>query len=468
MYADNLPVPSSKDQWDYVQSKSNNLRTTFDSLSTVFSPACIAHEVLLEENWISVQVDGITLPDALDCWASSLPRQVPDNSVVSDEGNVAGAPSALELKIESQPKSDDLQLDMSGSSYNDVFSINSKSPSMLADAPRITFDYKLASNHLRKFVSPTERAAEQARNSISNRVHERRRHHKVVHNRTDQRRISGKYKYSRREQSAYSSMSFEREERRRKRKRLQRRLEKCRNGDEDICEKLRRRHGKEMFEDDPLNGGAGKGKLKQNSDLVRSLDRRSSRKGNSKHNPDRRKRKTAKQRNLEKHRARRLRKQQRKQKRRDRRRRKRERKRRRQQKLSKKKQQPKKSEVHNPSNNVSHQVKISLPVSSAEGEQKHHLKVRSVQESPHSSTTTNGNKSSPKSSTNQGRQCRAKLVDNCSWPHCNRSCPKLKNPETGKLILDGIMPLLSATRISSWVTNVLNVNMYCICFRSGN
>jgi hypothetical protein len=26
------------------------------------------------------------------------------------------------------------------------------------------------------------------------------------------------------------------------------------------------------------------------------------------------------------------------------------------------------------------------------------------------------------------------LVDTCSWPHCNRSCPKLKNPETGKLL----------------------------------
>ena len=29
-------------------------------------------------------------------------------------------------------------------------------------------------------------------------------------------------------------------------------------------------------------------------------------------------------------------------------------------------------------------------------------------------------------------KCKAKLVDNCSWPHCNRSCPKLKNPETGE------------------------------------
>ena len=30
-----------------------------------------------------------------------------------------------------------------------------------------------------------------------------------------------------------------------------------------------------------------------------------------------------------------------------------------------------------------------------------------------------------------GGQCKTKLVDSCSWPHCNPTCPKLKNPETG-------------------------------------
>jgi len=28
--------------------------------------------------------------------------------------------------------------------------------------------------------------------------------------------------------------------------------------------------------------------------------------------------------------------------------------------------------------------------------------------------------------------CRSKLVDTCSWPQCNRSCPKLHNPVTGQ------------------------------------
>lgn len=47
----------------------------------------------------------------------------------------------------------------------------------------------------------------------------------------------------------------------------------------------------------------------------------------------------------------------------------------------------------------------------------HHLKVRSADSTP-----------SPSSSG----KCHFKLIDRCSWPHCNRSCPKLKNPDTGK------------------------------------
>lgn len=28
--------------------------------------------------------------------------------------------------------------------------------------------------------------------------------------------------------------------------------------------------------------------------------------------------------------------------------------------------------------------------------------------------------------------CKYKLIDNCSWPQCNRGCPRLINPFTGK------------------------------------
>ena len=35
-------------------------------------------------------------------------------------------------------------------------------------------------------------------------------------------------------------------------------------------------------------------------------------------------------------------------------------------------------------------------------------------------------------STMSPSTCRTKYIDTCSWPTCNRSCPKLKNPKTGK------------------------------------
>ena len=53
-----------------------NLRSTFNSLTTVFSPACIAHEIITSMDWTAVEVDGVSLPDALICWANSLPDNV--------------------------------------------------------------------------------------------------------------------------------------------------------------------------------------------------------------------------------------------------------------------------------------------------------------------------------------------------------------------------------------------------------
>ena len=443
MYADNVPVPTSKDQWDYVQSMSNNLRSTFSALSTtVFSPACIAHEVLLGRDWTIVEVDGVTLPDALECWTSSLPTVVPEHLTTSEEVVFSSVSSNLGLMIRSQMKSDSSAINSGFILSNHYSNINSKSPSMLADAPRTTDDLKLARNLVRKIVTPTEEAEQIARNSFT--ISKKRKikgNRRIVDNRTDRRRLSkygDRYFVNRNrngaanENSAYKNKVIDREERRRKRKRLQRQLQKCMNGDDDACEKLRKHHGKEMFEDDPLNGGAGKGKLKQNSDLVRSLDRRSSRKGSNKDktSTDRRKRKSARQRNLEKRRAKRLRKQKRKQQRRERKRRQREKlkKQRERQKLRRRRKQNniKDEIVHR---NISHDVTVNVPASSLKDE-KHHLKVRSIQQEQ--SFLSSPNKSSPKSSSQ--RQCRTKLIDNCSWPHCNRSCPKLKNPKTGKYL----------------------------------
>lgn len=37
--------------------------------------------------------------------------------------------------------------------------------------------------------------------------------------------------------------------------------------------------------------------------------------------------------------------------------------------------------------------------------------------------------------TNQDREkCNLKLIEKCSWPNCNRSCPNLIHPETNRIV----------------------------------
>ena len=136
---------------------------------------------------------------------------------------------------------------------------------------------------------------------------------------------------------------------------------------------------------------------------------------------------TARQRNLEKRRAKRLRKQKRKQQRRERKRKQREKLRKRRKQKIRRRQKQNKAKEEAVDRYISQDVKINVPLS-AVNDGKHHLKVRSVEQEQ--SFMSIPKKSSPKKSS-QG-QCRTKLIDNCSWPHCNRSCPKLKNPKTGK------------------------------------
>ena len=75
MYADNVALPASRDQWNYIHQSGRRLRETFNNVSAVFSPSCIAHEVITMSYWTDVEVSGVSLPDALQCWAASLPAE---------------------------------------------------------------------------------------------------------------------------------------------------------------------------------------------------------------------------------------------------------------------------------------------------------------------------------------------------------------------------------------------------------
>ncbi|CAG0879224.1 unnamed protein product [Cyprideis torosa] len=66
--ADNVGSPHTKSQWDYIHQSGKSLRNTFQNVTAVFAPACIAHTVLTNKEWVKVEVSGVTLPQAIRCW----------------------------------------------------------------------------------------------------------------------------------------------------------------------------------------------------------------------------------------------------------------------------------------------------------------------------------------------------------------------------------------------------------------
>lgn len=43
------------------------------------------------------------------------------------------------------------------------------------------------------------------------------------------------------------------------------------------------------------------------------------------------------------------------------------------------------------------------------------------------------NTNASKVMANQAQKCQYHLIERCTWPQCNHSCPKLHNPFTGEL-----------------------------------
>jgi len=83
-------IPASRGQWDSIHSVGSSLRSSLSNVTAVFSPACIAHEVLTRSDWTNVAVRDVSLPDALDCWVSSLPT--------SDKKRTVSTSAAAEVR----------------------------------------------------------------------------------------------------------------------------------------------------------------------------------------------------------------------------------------------------------------------------------------------------------------------------------------------------------------------------------
>uniref|UniRef100_A0A8C5G6R7 Uncharacterized protein n=1 Tax=Gouania willdenowi TaxID=441366 RepID=A0A8C5G6R7_GOUWI len=73
--ADNIHLtgqPVHEDQWRYIQTLGQELRSTLQDVKAIFAPACLSHKLITRTNWMDIQVKGTSLPRALHCWDRNL------------------------------------------------------------------------------------------------------------------------------------------------------------------------------------------------------------------------------------------------------------------------------------------------------------------------------------------------------------------------------------------------------------
>lgn len=348
MRADNVGAPATQAQWNFIHHQGRNLRTSLEGVANVFAPSCISHTVLTKPSWTEVTVDGVSLPDALQCWVDQ-----------DHPGERALAESSVPM---SQPP-------LVGGYLRPV----------QADSPHTSF--KRLNVDLIKSIDKYQS------NSMGHRTKKMRHKPNIVHNRTNKR---NKNRRKRNKRRCHYGETLE---------------SKIRCAKEE--NEVRRRREK---------SGRSLGEVERsNRDLLRSIQR-----GGSmlKEQKQRRRRRRKRQRRVSSEQ--RVSKEERRQLRRQERRRlKKEEKRRRQkQGLLSPSSRRQGRRLSSSSTPVLSFAQLSAHFSR---EQQRRLAPRSIQVGGLSSRSAG--------------QCKARHVDVCSWPQCNRSCPKLHNPMTGETCL---------------------------------
>ncbi|XP_054849645.1 palmitoleoyl-protein carboxylesterase notum2-like [Eublepharis macularius] len=61
-----------ENQWSYIQNLGRDLKSTLHDIPAVFAPSCLAHTLVTKSYWTEIQVKGVPLPRALQCWGRSL------------------------------------------------------------------------------------------------------------------------------------------------------------------------------------------------------------------------------------------------------------------------------------------------------------------------------------------------------------------------------------------------------------
>ena len=350
MTADNVGAPVTQAQWNFIHHQGRNIRQTFESVTAVFAPSCISHTVITKPDWTKVTVDGVSLPDAIQCWV--MQTQPGEAALPTEDDH--GYMSQKYISQDHQP-------------HNHM---NDYMRPMLADSPQESF--KRINSNLVKSIDRYQT------NSMGDRTKKYRHKSNVIDNRTNKRNRKRNKKH--RKRCKYGNT-------------LQNRI-RC--AKEENAEHLKHELHQYMQDEARIE--------RNNRDLVKSIDNKSSNDQGRKRKRRRRKRQRSVNEN------RKLTKEQRRQLRRE--------ERRRLKKALKNKSRKEISLRHGRRLRLRHQKRPfkgakSIPqLPEVFSKKQHSLTVRSIR---------------------MGRaKCQLKHIDVCSWPQCNRSCPKLHNPLTGK------------------------------------
>ena len=303
----------------------------------MFSPSCISHTVLTKRSWAKVTVDGVSLPDALQCWVEQ--EQPGERPLVSEE-------EAQDSMLLAQK--------YSKAHFNDYLR------PVQADSPQESF--KRFNSNLVKSIDRYQS------NSMGHRTKKLRHKPNIVHNRTNRRNRNKRHKSKRCQYGKSLGAKI-----------------RCAKEENELRHKMR----DEVVDLNEVE--------RSNRDLIRSIQRGEIPRAERQRRRRRRKRQRSGEPKLGREERRKLR---------------REEKRRLKQELKRRKRQEERSrqgrKLRSPQ--LLSFAQLSEHFSR---EQRRHLSTRSTR------------------SASSG-QCKLKHVDVCNWPQCNRSCPKLHNPLTGK------------------------------------
>ena len=71
MHMDGVSLAQSTQQFKYIHTLGQQLRSTLENVSAVFAPSCVSHIVLTKPDWKSITINKISLPDAIRCWETN-------------------------------------------------------------------------------------------------------------------------------------------------------------------------------------------------------------------------------------------------------------------------------------------------------------------------------------------------------------------------------------------------------------